>query len=61
METIKKFTRLNNFIKKRSTDHKAKINHCKSKFEEGVQRGYADAFELCAIWIDEILQEAKKP
>ena len=44
------------FLETSAKEHTAEANEQTNNYLRGFARGYADAYELCAKWINEILE-----
>lgn len=58
MDIIEEFKNLSDFIKEQSAANREKAETYNDYYSKGLHEGYADAYELCAKWIDKRIKEA---
>lgn len=60
MEIIKELESLSEFIKVQSSVTLKQANKNNDDFTRGLLTGYSDTYNLCAKWIDELLERESK-
>lgn len=57
MDYRKEILELYKYLRKQASKERANAKDATANYTRGLNTGYASAFELCAKWLNEILEE----